>query len=69
MKNIARELDLDSFDDEDCLTIERFNRKSSFKDEFYHCEKRGDNIRRKRQQKERERQKMTKESELDNDSE
>lgn len=69
MKNIARELDLDSFDDEDYLTIERFNRKSSFKDEFYHREKRGNNIRRKRQQKERERQKMTKESELDNDSE
>jgi len=69
MKNIARELDLDSFDDEDYLTIERFNRKSSFKDEFYHHEKRGDNIRRKRQQKERERQKMTKESELDNDGE
>lgn len=69
MKNIARELDLDSFDDEDYLTIERFNRKSSFKDEFYQREKRGDNIRRKRQQKERERQKMTKESELDNDSE
>lgn len=69
MKNIARELDLDSFDDEDYLTIERFNRKSSFKDEFYYREKRGDNIRRKRQQKERERQKMTKESELDNDSE
>lgn len=69
MKNIARELDLDSFDDEDYLTIERFNRKSSFKDESYPREKRGDNIRRKRQQKERERQKMTKESELDNDSE
>lgn len=69
MKNIARELDLDFFDDEDYLIIERFNRKSSFKDEFYPREKRGDNIRRKRQQKERERQKMTKESELDNDSE
>ena len=47
----------------------RMRVKSSFKDEFYHREKRGDNIRRKRQQKERERQKMTKESELDNDSE
>ena len=69
MKNIARELDLDSFDDEDYPIIERFNRKSSFKDEPYHRERRGDDIRRKRQQKERERQKMIKEAELDNDSE
>lgn len=69
MKNLARELDLDSFDDEDYLTIERFNRRPSFKDESYHREERGDDIRRKRQQKERERQKMIKEAELDNDSE
>ena len=67
MKNIARELDLDSFDDEDYPIIERFGRKPSFKDESYRRERKGDSIRRKRQQKEREREQMAKDSELDSE--
>ena len=67
MKNIARELDLDSFDDEDYPIIERFGRKPSFKDESYRRERKGDSIRRKRQQKEREREQMAKDFELDSE--
>lgn len=67
MRNIVRELDLDDYDDEDYLTIERFDRKQGFEDESYHKERRGDTIRRKRKQKERERQKMIKESERDSE--
>lgn len=63
MRNLKR--DLEDYDDEDFLTVERFGRKPSFKDESYRRERRGDSIRRKRQQKEREREQMTKDSELD----
>lgn len=65
MRNIVRELE--DYEDEDFLTVERFNRKPSFKDESYRRERRGDDIRRKRQQKEREREQMTKDSELDSE--
>ena len=52
---------------DDFLTVERFGRKPSFKDESYHRERKGDSIRRKRQQKEREREQMAKDSELDSE--
>lgn len=65
MRNIMR--DLEDYEDDDFLTVERFGRKPGFKDEFYHRERKGDSIRRKRQQKEREREQMTKDSELDSE--
>lgn len=65
MRNIVR--DLEDYDDDDFLTVERFGRKHSFKDESYQRERKGDSIRRKRQQKEREREQMTKDSELDSE--
>lgn len=67
MKNIMREINLDDFENDDYLTVERFDRRPSFKDESYRHEKRGDSIRRKRQEKERERQQMVKDSELDSE--
>ena len=51
MRNIMR--DLEDYEDDDFLTVERFGRKPSFKDESYQRERKGDSIRRKRQQKER----------------
>lgn len=60
MKNIAR--DLDMYEDEDYLTVERFGRKPSFRGEDYRRERKGDNIRRKRQQKEKERQQLMEDS-------
>lgn len=65
MRNIMR--DLEDYEDDNFLTVERFGRKSSFKDESYQRERKGDSIRRKRQQKEREREQMTKDSELDSE--
>lgn len=63
MRNLKR--DLEDYDDEDFLTVERFGRKPSFKDESYRRERRGDSVRRKRQQRERERESMARDSELD----
>ena len=60
MKNIAR--DLDMYEDDDYLTVERFGRKPSFRSENYRRERKGDNIRRKRQQKEKERQQLMEDS-------
>lgn len=60
MKNIAR--DLDMYEDDDYLTVERFGRKPSFRSEDYRRERKGDNIRRKRQQKEKERQQLMEDS-------
>ena len=61
MKNIAR--DLDMYEDDDYLTVERFGRKPSFRGEGYRRERKGDNIRRKRQEKEKERQQLMEDSE------
>ena len=63
MRNIMR--DLEDYEDDDFLTVERFGRKPGFKDESYRRERKGDSIHRKRQQKEREREQMTNHSELD----
>lgn len=60
MKNIAR--DLDMYEDDDYLAVERFGRKPSFRGEDYRRERKGDNIRRKRQQKEKERQQLMEDS-------
>lgn len=60
MKNIAR--DLDMYEDDDYLTVERFGRKPSFRSEDYRRERKGDNIRRKRQEKEKERQQLMEDS-------
>lgn len=60
MKNIAH--DLDMYEDDDYFTVERFGRKPSFRGEDYRRERKGDNIRRKRQQKEKERQQLMEES-------
>lgn len=60
MKNIAR--DLDMYEDDDYLTVERFGRKPSFRGEDYRRERKGDNIRCKRQQKEKERQQLMEDS-------
>lgn len=65
MHNIMR--DLEDYEDDNFLTVERFGRKPGFKDESYQRERKGDSIRRKRQQKEREREQMTKDSELDSE--
>lgn len=65
MRNIMR--DLEDYEDDDFLMIERFGHKPSFKDESYRRERKGDSIRRKRQQKEREREQMAKDSELDSE--
>lgn len=65
MRNIMH--DLEDYEDDDFLTVERFGRKPGFKDESYRRERKGDSIRRKRQQKEREREQMTKDSELDSE--
>lgn len=65
MRNIMR--DLEDYEDDDFLMVERFGRKPSFKDESYRHERKGDLIRRKRQQKEREREQMAKDSELDSE--
>ena len=65
MRNIMR--DLEDYEDDDFLTVERFGRKPGFKDESYRHERKGDSIRRKRQQKEREREQMAKDSELDSE--
>lgn len=60
MKNITH--DLDMYEDDDYLTVERFGRKPSFHGEDYRRERKGDNIRRKRQQKEKERQQLMEDS-------
>ena len=60
MKNIAR--DLAMYEDDDYLTVESFGRKPSFRSEDYRRERKGDNIRRKRQQKEKERQQLMEDS-------
>lgn len=59
MKNIMRELE--NYDEiDDFVTIERFDRKPSFKDESYRKERRGDSIQRKRREKAREKEQMIK---------
>lgn len=58
-------LNLNMLDDEEegCAGIERIEKKPSFKSEEYRRERKGDSIRRKRQQKQRERDQMLEESE------
>lgn len=63
MKNIAR--DLDMYEDDDYLPVERFGHKPSFRDEGYRRERKGDDIRRRRQQKEKERQRLMEDSDWD----
>ena len=55
---------LDDYEDED-FGVERINRKPSFKSEDYRRERKGDNVRRKRQQKQREREQLLENSEVD----
>ena len=54
---------LEEYEDDDFLEVERFGRKPSFKSEDYRREKKGDSIRRKRQQKQREREQLLEDSE------
>lgn len=65
MKNIMR--DIDSLEDDDFIAVERFNHRQGFKDESYKRERRGNSIRKKRQQKEREREQMTKDYEIEDE--
>ena len=56
-------LNMLDYEEEDCAGIERIEKKPSFKSEEYRRERKGDSIRRKRQQKQRERDQMLEESE------
>ena len=64
MRNIIR--DLEDYEDDNYSTIERFDRRPSFKGEDYRHERKGESIQHKRRQKAREREQMIKNSELDN---
>ena len=61
MRNLMNEID--TYEDEDYMSIERFGRKAGFKGEGAKRERKGDSVRRKRQQKEREREQLVKDSE------
>lgn len=52
---------IEDFEDEEFLAVERLERKPSFRGENYRKEK-NDSIRRKRKQKEQERQRMMEDS-------
>lgn len=53
---------LENYEDDEVFGVERIERKPSFKSEDYRREKKGDSIRRKRQQKQREREQMLEDS-------
>lgn len=58
---------LEDYENDEVFGIERIERKPSFKSEDYRREKKGDSIRRKRQQKQREREQMLEDSHNDDD--
>ena len=60
---------LDEYADDDIAGVERIERKPSFKSEDYRRTRKGDSIRRKRQQKQREREQMLENSEDYNEQE